>query len=241
MILRGLELICGIAFGLFARVLDGMPGHEKVSKGGAGLELADSIGGDAHKLLNVPYDCGFFFSRSGTGLQEQVFQNANAPYLKINSPSADGVRSPLNIGMENSRRFRALPVYATLMAYGREGYKYMLMRQIQFARTVASFIFHHHAFELLPSSIGNHEDRIQQDIFIIVLFRAKNDGLNESLVKRINATSTIYCSQTLWDGHPATRIAASNWQVNPLHDSLKVQSTLEEILKRWDAESVDLL
>ena len=221
-------------------MLDGVPCYEKVSKGGAGIELADSIAGDAHKLLNVPYDCGFFFSRSGTDLQEQVFQNANAPYLKTDSLLADSVRSPLNIGLENSRRFRGLPVYATLMAYGRDGYKDMLTRQVRFARAVASLIFHHHAFELLPSSIGNQEDRIQQDIFIIVLFRAKDDRLNESLVKRINATSTIYCSQTSWDGHPATRIAASNWQVHSLHDPLRVQSTLEEVLSGWEVDLADL-
>ena len=220
-------------------MLDGALGFEKVSSGAAGVELADSIAGDAHKLLNVPYDCGFFFSRSGTGLAEQVFQNVNAAYLKTNNVPTDSVRSPLNIGMENSRRFRALPVYATLMAYGREGYKDMLVRQIRFARAVASFIFHHHAFELLPSSIGNDEEIIEQDIFIIVLFRAKDNRLNESLVKRINGTSAMYCSGTSWDDSPATRIAVSNWQVDPFRDLGVVQRTLETVLSEWEAEWAD--
>ena len=239
-ILPRIGLICDIAFGLFARVLDGVPGYERVSMGGAGVELADSIGGDAHKLLNVPYDCGFFFSRSGTGLPEQVFQNAKAPYLKTNGGGRDSIQSPLNVGLENSRRFRALPVYATLMAYGREGHKSMLIRQIELARAVASFISNHQAFELLPSSIGKHEDSISQDIFMIVLFRAKNDRLNETLVKRINDTSSVYCSQTSWEGQPATRMAVSNWQVDPLRDVVKVQSALESILRQWEAESIDL-
>jgi glutamate/tyrosine decarboxylase-like PLP-dependent enzyme len=38
------------------------------------LEAADSIAADAHKLFNVPYDCGIFLSRHlGTGID--VFQN----------------------------------------------------------------------------------------------------------------------------------------------------------------------
>ena len=228
-----------IAFGLYARVLEGVPGYEKVARGATGVELADSIAGDAHKILNVPYDCGFFFSRSGTSLSEEVFQNANAPYLKTDDVSANGIRSPLNIGLENSRRFRGLPVYATLVAYGREGYKDMLVRQIRLARAVASFIFNHHAFELLPKSIGNQEDKIAQEVSIIVLFRAKDGRLNESLVKRINATSTIYCSQTSWDGHPASRLAVSNWQVDPRHDPSRFQSTLKEVLSSWEAELAD--
>lgn len=212
-------------------MLDGVPGFETVAKGAAGVELADSIAGDAHKVLNVPYDCGFFFSRAGTGLEEQVFRNTNAAYLKApDASSSDSVRSPLNVGMENSRRFRALPVYATLMAYGREGYRGMLVRQIRFARAVASFIFHHKEFELLPSSIGGGESCIEQNIFIIVLFRAKDDALNASLVKRINGTGLMYVSATVWNKNPASRIAVSNWQVNPDSDLEIVKRTLEWVL-----------
>lgn len=220
-------------------MLDGVPGFESVSRGAAGIELADSIAGDAHKLLNVPYDCGCFFSRSGTGHAEQVFKNANAAYLKTDGVRTDGVRSPLNIGLENSRRFRGLPVYATLMAYGREGYKDMLIRQIRFARAVASFIVQHRAFDLLPSSLGNDEGKIEQSIFIIILFKARDDRLNESLVKRINRTSAMYCSGTSWDGGLATRIAVSNWQVDPARDLKVVQHTLEAVLSSWEREVED--
>lgn len=35
---------------------------------------------------------------------------------------AAAVPSPLNVGIENSRRFRALPLFASLMELGKEGY-----------------------------------------------------------------------------------------------------------------------
>lgn len=201
-----------------------------------GLELADSITGDAHKLLNVPYDCGFFFSRH-PNLAQQVFQNANAAYLNSTNTSPGQIQSALNIGIENSRRFRALPVYATLVAYGRFGYRDMLHRQIRLARAVALFFHEHPDFELLPEGMSDSA-RIKQDIYIIVLFKAKDRNLNESLVKRINSTSRIYVSGTMWNGSQASRIAVANWQVDPGRDLTLVQSVIEDVLSLWRKEMV---
>lgn len=131
--------------------------------------------------------------------------------------------------MENSRRFRGLPVYATLMAYGRDGYADMLQRQIHTARAVAAFILEHPNFELLPESI-DCKDRIDQDIFIIVLFKAKNPELNIDLVRRINASNKMYVSGTKWRGQPASRIAVANWQVDPARDLKLVKSVFECVL-----------
>ncbi|KAL4921541.1 pyridoxal phosphate-dependent transferase, partial [Aspergillus aurantiobrunneus] len=51
------------AFGIFGRLLPESPEYSVVKKGCEGIELADSLAGDGHKMLNVPYDCGFFFCR----------------------------------------------------------------------------------------------------------------------------------------------------------------------------------
>lgn len=203
-----------------------------IAHGVQGLELADSIAGDAHKLLNVPYDCGFFFCRH-ENLAHQIFQNPNAAYLNTVSTEPKTIQSPLNIGIENSRRFRGLPVYATLVAYGRSGYTKMLQRQITLARRIASYLFEHEYFDLLPRSPERCWLEIEQDIFIIVLFRAKDDTFNKSLVSRINSTSRIYVSGTTWLDNPATRIAVANWQADPERDFKIVQSVIEDIVLDW--------
>ena len=98
-----------IAFGIFAKTLSGIDEFEQVASGAAGLGLADSITVDAYKLLNVPYDCGFFFCRH-SHLILKVFQNPNAVYLSTGAMTMGKIASPLNVGIENSRRFRGLPV-----------------------------------------------------------------------------------------------------------------------------------
>jgi glutamate/tyrosine decarboxylase-like PLP-dependent enzyme len=215
------------AFGILGRVLDS-PKYQSIKQACAGLELADSITGDGHKLLNVPYDCGFFLSRH-QHIAERVFLNPNAAYL-ASSSGPSSIMSPLNIGLENSRRFRALPVYASLVAYGKSGYREMLERQIELSRGIAQFILESEDYELLPRSSGSASERLS-DIFIIVIFRAKDDELNKSLVDKIKATRKIYVSGTAWGGKPACRFAVSNWMADVKKDLPIIKEVLRSVVR----------
>ena len=85
------------AFGLFARLA---PESRPLTDG---VELADSVTVDAHKWLNVPYDCGVAFVREPARLAQAL--NVGAPYL----PAPDDPRpNPGFMTPENSRRARAL-------------------------------------------------------------------------------------------------------------------------------------
>jgi glutamate/tyrosine decarboxylase-like PLP-dependent enzyme len=205
------------AFGIMGRVLDSTR-YPAITQSCAGLELADSITGDGHKLLNVPYDCGFFLSRH---------RNLAARVATSNGPSS--IMSPLDAGIENSRRFRALPVYATLLAYGKSGYRSMLERQIGLCRGIAKFLLKSEEYELLPTSDASAEE-ILGGIYIIVIFRAKDEALNKVLVEKIKATRKIYVSGTAWGGRPACRFAVSNWQADANRDLPIITEILQAVV-----------
>ncbi|KAI9167603.1 LOW QUALITY PROTEIN: L-2,4-diaminobutyrate decarboxylase [Paramyrothecium foliicola] len=209
------------AFGIFARVLDDRDEYKLLHKRVEGVLLADSITVDGHKLLNVPYDCGVFFTRSATILQS-VFTNPNAAYLSSGSQSS--IPSPLNIGLENSRRFRALPAYAVLHSEGRPGMQNLMSNMAQLSRRIAAFLRDSMHYELLPD-----EGMDLEDVFMIVLFKAKNPALNETLVERINGTKLLYVSGTKWRGESAVRIAVSNWQADVKRDFKLVSSILSDL------------
>lgn len=223
------------AFGFQARILpQNDPAYRAITDGVRDIDLADSITADAHKLFNVPYDCGIFLSRHLL-LAQDVFRNAGAAYLNVASAN-DGERvipSPLNIGIENSRRFRAFPVYATLVAYGRLGHQNILRNQISLARGIARFVALTPGFELLPRIPPSFDKTREQGlsrIYIVVLFRAVDDEINRQLVQRINNTRKIYVSGTQWDGMPAARFAVSNWQVDVDRDLALIKEVLLDVL-----------
>ncbi|KAF9888214.1 hypothetical protein FE257_009209 [Aspergillus nanangensis] len=217
------------AFGIFGRLLEKTAEFATIAKVCEGIELADSITGDGHKLLNVPYDCGFFLCRH-PGVAGNVFQNANAAYLTGNGGDQPSIPSPLNIGIENSRRFRALPAYTSLVAYGKSGYRIMLERQIRLARRIAQWIFDHPSYNVLPETRSIEE--LLDRTFIVVLVSAKDEELNNDLAARINKTSRMFVSGTSWGGRTACRVAISNWRVDEDRDFALVTEVLDLVSGR---------
>lgn len=187
------------AFGLFERVINGAQGKTK------GIELADSITVDCHKWLNVPYDCGVFLTRH-LKLLEQSF-DVPAPYLINNSDVPDF----MSIGIENSRRFRAFPVWLSLLAYGKQGIKHWVNANIDSSQQFAKWLDRSENYELVYPCQMN-----------VVLFRPNCDGLTQQQADQltserlmaINQDGRIYLSPGIWQGHQIIRAALSNWQTD---------------------------
>lgn len=174
-----------------------------------------------------PYDCGFFLAHS-LSILTSVFRNPNAAYLSTASSPGPLIPSPLNIGIENSRRFRALPVYAVLLAHGRDGLSALFARQVRLARLIAAFVHAHPGYELLPRPALPLD--LSSHVGIIVLFRAVDGDVNKSLVQRINRSRRIYVSGTSWEGRPAARFAISTWKVDEEGDMAVIKEVLESAL-----------
>ncbi|KAK4701092.1 hypothetical protein P7C70_g5144, partial [Phenoliferia sp. Uapishka_3] len=239
-------LHCDAAFGAFAAL------HPDFTHLSRQLACADSITGDAHKWLNVPYDCGIFFSRSsfllatcGPGQTSAAYLTA-APSTTTASPfpSIDPYRStPSSLfqSIENSKRFRALPLYAALISRGREGYAELFARNIEFARKMERWMREGGAggaFEILTptSETGDEEKKFR--MMNIVLFgmsakapaRFRVEGGGNVFAAEVNKGRKVYFTATSWRGRSAVRIAVSNWSTNLEEDFLWLVTALEEVI-----------
>lgn len=106
---------------------------------------------------------------------------------------------------------------------------------MRLARAVSKFLASSEGFELLAQGPDpGHEfvkDRLPfEDTHIIVIFRAKDEMVNDELVKKINSTRKIYVSGTKWNGRPACRIAVSTWKVDVERDLKLIRGVLEQAL-----------
>ena len=186
------------AFGLFARLT---PAVRPLTEG---VERADSVISDGHKWLNVPYDCGFAFVRQMDRLPRAL--NVGAAYL----PSSEDSHPNFGfIAPENSRRARALAVWATLRAYGRDGYREMVERHLALAARLAAHV------DAAPEL-----ERLAEVPLNIVCFRARPPGLDETELNELNqrlgdalrADGRVYAGTTTYAGKVALRPAIVNWR-----------------------------
>jgi glutamate/tyrosine decarboxylase-like PLP-dependent enzyme len=131
------------------------------------------------------------------------------------------------MGLENSRRFRALPVYASLYTLGRRGYTDILSNQIRVAREIAAFVDCHEGYELLPKNRDGSSSLAR--VWVIVLFRSTDTTLNDRLVNLINGSQKLYVSGTQWEHRNAVRIAVANFEVDVNRDCSIAKEVLDTI------------
>ncbi|MCC9622651.1 pyridoxal-dependent decarboxylase [Thalassospira sp. MA62] len=178
------------AFGMFA-ALDPARAHLL-----NGLGRADSITSDGHKWLNVPYDCGIFLTRHVDVLETCC--RAFAPYLGTD----DNGISYINRGIENSRRFRALPLWVSILAYGKDGLAGVVQANCDQATKLAQWIDGHDKLDLI----------VKPKLNVTMFCGRGNDDDNRALLSRINATDQVFLTPTVYNGRFAFRAAFSNWR-----------------------------
>ncbi len=187
------------AFGLFAAL------SPRTAQLTAGIDRADSIAADAHKWLNVPYESGFVLVREPDRLGP-AFGMPGAPYL----PGPDDPRGGYGLlGPESSRRARALPIWATLAAYGREGYRELVERHCDLAAHLGATV------DAAPDL-----ERLAEVPLNVVCFRYRPPGLTEPELNDVNRRlgeallddGRVFAGTTVYGGRVALRPAISNWR-----------------------------
>ena len=172
----------------------------------SGLSLAQSIGFDFHKWMQVNYDAGCVLIRDR---DDQIRAFSDRPdYL---ADAGRGLGSdlpwPVDLGPELSRGFRALKVWAQLLEYGPERLGQIVDANIEQAEYLARLVDGHSDLERLNYSGLN-----------ICCFRyvstslseSELDALNQEIVIRLQESGVAAPSTTRIDGKLAIRVNITN-------------------------------
>jgi glutamate/tyrosine decarboxylase-like PLP-dependent enzyme len=161
-----------------------------------GVDQADSWATDAHKWLNVPYDCGFAAVRDAEA--HRAAMAVTAAYL-VQDP--DGPREPMDWTPEFSRRARGVPVYATLRALGRSGVAELVDRLCDCAERFAVRLSATDGFDVLAQGLNQVLVRVGDD-----------DARTCATLAAVQADGTCWPSATTWRGRSCIRLSVCNWQ-----------------------------
>jgi glutamate/tyrosine decarboxylase-like PLP-dependent enzyme len=185
-----------------------------------GWENADSITVDCHKWLNVPYESAFYLVKEKhVNLQVETFQNSNAPYL--GDPLENF--SYLNFLPENSRRLKALPVWFSLLAYGKEGFQYIVENSVAMALLFDEFIAQNESFKLLaPTRLNN------------VCFTLAGDYNQEKVnlfLAHLNDKGKVFMTPTVYQNSKGIRASFVNWRTNENDVKIAIEEMKASILE----------
>lgn len=164
----------------------------------AGLELADSWSTDAHKTLNVPYDCGIVVVADTAALRA-AFGGHTSYFIQVDDAPSD----PFERVPELSRRARGVPVYAALRQLGSSGVVALVDRLAATARALAERIGALSGVEVLNDVV-----------FTQVCLTFGDDDRTQRVTRALIADGAVWMSGSRWQDRDILRISVSNWSTN---------------------------
>ncbi len=170
-----------------------------------GMELADSLAFDFHKLMYVQYDSGALLVRDEK-FQRQVFSIRPNYLAKHGKALAGGEPWYCDYGLELSRSFRALKVWFTLKIYGIKKLGQAVGFNCHLAKLLAQHIEKSSEFEL-----------VNQPVSTIVTFKLHSDAdietqnrQCEEIVTQLQLSGEAVLSLTRQGGYRIIRAAITN-------------------------------
>ncbi len=175
-----------------------------------GIEKADSWASDAHKWLNVPYDCGLVFV-AYPDAHRGAMLDARAGYLP---PGIVQERDPIEWVPDFSRRARSLPVWAALRTLGRSGVVNLVDQCCAHARRFADELAQIAGVAVLNEVWLNQ---------VMVRF-GDDDRVTREVITRLQAEGTCWAGGTTWRGQAAMRLSVTSWQTTTADIDRSVQA-----------------
>jgi glutamate/tyrosine decarboxylase-like PLP-dependent enzyme len=175
-----------------------------------GVDRADSWSTDAHKWLNVGYDCGFVAVRDPES--HRAAMSGSGAYLIQDATQRDG----WDWVLDSSRRARGFALYAAIRSLGREGVSDLVQRCCDLAARMAGQLSATDGVMVLNDVTLNQ---------VLVRF-ADDDERTRQVIARVQQDGTAWLGGTTWQGRAAMRISVSGWATTEADADASVHAIL---------------
>jgi len=187
----------------------------------AELELADSWATDAHKTLNVPYDCGMAIVT-----RPEVVRAAFGVHTAYLMTDTSGPGDQFDKVPELSRRARGVTVWAALRSLGRVGTVDLVERLADRAAELAEGI------SRIPGA-----EVLNDVVFTQVSVSFGDDERTRRVTAALLDGGVAWMSGSRWHGRDVLRISVSNWSTDADDVALALAALEQAVASVSDADS----
>jgi glutamate/tyrosine decarboxylase-like PLP-dependent enzyme len=196
------------AYGSFAAILPDAPEELR------GMAKADSVAADPHKWLYAPLEAGCALVRDPSALPDAFAYRPS--YYHFEGEDADPRVNFYEVGMQNSRGFRALKVWLGLRQVGRAGYAKMISDDVRLARHLARLLraepeievctqdLSITTFRYVPSDLDRASDGAEPYL----------NRLNETLLQKLKSSGETFLSNVVVGGKFLLRACIVNFRTS---------------------------
>jgi aromatic-L-amino-acid/L-tryptophan decarboxylase len=199
------------------------------------LRLGDSLAVDPHKWLYAPMEAGCVLLRDAQRLRDAFSYSPS--YYRFQT---DGEEPPINyyeLGLQNSRGFRALKVWLGLRQAGREGYVRMISDDCRKAEALYRAAKGHPEIEAFTRGLSIATFRFVPDD--LTPGTPEIDGylnsLNEALLRRLKTGGELFVTNAVLEGRFVLRACIVNFRTT-LADAESIPGIVAREGRALDAE-----
>ncbi|MDN4527539.1 pyridoxal phosphate-dependent decarboxylase family protein [Fictibacillus fluitans] len=187
-----------------------------------GIERADSITADFHKLFFQPISCGAFLLKDRRHFQHISY---HADYLNPEQDDEEGLIHLVNKSVQTTRRFDALKLFMSLRTVGLERFGDMIDHTIQVARETAQLMQESRLFTVI-----NGEPELNAVVFRYEPPFLKNncDAFNKQIHSELLHGGRVLLAKTVYEGELYLKFTLLNPRVT-MEDMKKLIADIVEL------------
>ncbi len=192
----------------------------------AGIEVADSLSVDFHKLLWQPIPCSAFLLRDARNFD---FIKMHADYLNSELDEDEGIPNLVTSSLLTSRRFDALKLWVSFQSLGRTKIAAMIDRTIALATHAAEVV------RTTPQLALVCESQLSTVVFRYLPLTGDPDRVNPAIRLRLFERGEAVVGHTSVGGHQCLKLTC----MNPSVSEAQLDDLIDRVVERGKEFEVD--
>jgi glutamate/tyrosine decarboxylase-like PLP-dependent enzyme len=183
------------------------------------LASADSVAVDPHKWLYVPFEAGCALVRDPATLINAF--SYRPEYYHFEGKEDDPRTSFYEMGMQNTRGFRALKAWLAIRHVGRQGYQQLIGDDIALSKLMYAEVARHTELEAVTQGLSITTFR-----YVPAELRGRTaepgildylNNLNTAILSQLQTGGEVFVSNAVVEGKYVLRACIVNWRTTEAH------------------------